>query len=88
MGIMRLTKNNILLVRELRKDDIPYSYFVCMKSNKVSDSRQFSNYDKFGRTTSTFYDKERLPKSVKDFMKSAACALEYEDVNFTTFVYR
>lgn len=84
---MKLTESNIRLVRELTRDDITYAYFVCMKSGRVSDSREFINYDDTGKTVSDYYDEERLPKSVQNFMLKSIRILENDGGIFKSYIY-
>lgn len=66
--MMNLTVNNIKHVVEHTVNGYSYGWFVAMKSNKVSDSRNFINY-KGGKTTNTIeYPAEKLPKSVQKFI--------------------
>lgn len=67
---MRLTKGNINHVTVIEKDGIPYSWFVAMRSLKVSDSRLYCNY-RNGRSTDDEYKLEWLPKAVQAFVEDA-----------------
>lgn len=84
---MRLTKNNILFVRELVKDGITYEWFVCMKSRKVSESRVFANCDESGKTIVKTYEKEKLPKSVQKFLEESFCDFEKKEDDYITFIH-
>ena len=42
---MKLTVNNIQFVKRMESDGITYEWFVAMKSNRISDSRMFTNYE-------------------------------------------
>jgi len=65
---MRLIKDNILFVKQRHKDGITYNYFVAMKSRKVSDNRVYNNIVN-GKSTDDYYEFERLPKTVQEFVK-------------------
>jgi hypothetical protein len=65
---MKLTMNNIHFVKEYTQDGMTYAWFVVMKSNRVSDTRSYINYDENGRTTAKEYPKEWLPKTVQKFI--------------------
>lgn len=84
---MRLSENNILFIKELRKDGITYEWFVCMKSRNASDSRQYVNYDKTGKTIIASYEKERLPKAAQNFLAKSSCMLEEENNGFSHYIY-
>lgn len=64
---MRLSKKNIKKVTEFIYNDHTYAYFVSVKSNNVSDSREYINYVN-NKTTTDYYDFERLPKSIQDYI--------------------
>ena len=85
---MRLIEKNIEFVREMTKDDITYYYFVKMKSNNSSDNKQFINYNKNGVTTDDYYAKERLPKSVQNFINKREPILERSDIVYATYIYK
>lgn len=64
---MRLSKNNIDHICMHEKNDIPYGYFVAMKSNCVSDSREYINH-KENHSVAEYYPLEWLPKTVQKFI--------------------
>ena len=59
----------IKFVKRLEHEGVTYSWFVANKSNRVSDSRNFVNYEN-GRTVIKEYSKEALPKMVQKFIDS------------------
>lgn len=66
---MRLALKNIECVKAWAKDGVIYNWFVCMKSNRVSDSLSYVNYDDRGRTTADVeYAFSRLPKTIQKFV--------------------
>lgn len=65
--MMRLIENNIKFVKEMQLNGMTYSYFVSMKSNSISDSRSYINYEN-DVTVAKEYEFERLPKSVQNFI--------------------
>ena len=88
---MRLTENNIRHIVEHTYNGMPYGYYVAMKSGRISDSREFINYDEKGRTTIKEFKKEWLPKSVQKFLDHhdpilTAADTEMED--FATYLYK
>lgn len=66
--IMRLTTDNIKFVKELRNNGMTYSWYVGMKSNYVSDGRNYVHYEN-GKTVVKEYKKEDLPKAVRKFLE-------------------
>lgn len=64
---MRLAEKNISFVRRLEQDGITYCWFVGMKSNRVSDSREYVNWEN-GKTVVKKYPLHWLPKSVLNFV--------------------
>ena len=70
---MRLTTNNIAFVKELRINDMSYSWYVALKSNRVlkrnrvSNTHNYVNYED-GKTVVKEYPMDRLPKSVQKFI--------------------
>lgn len=87
---MRLTENNIRHVVERQYKGMPYTYFVAMKSYRISDSREFINYGENGRTIVKEYKREWLPKSVQKFMEhhDAILSAEPEMEDFTALIYK
>ena len=69
--MMRLTTNNILFVKELTVGGMPYCWFVSMKSNCVSDAREYKHIDDRGFTICKEYPRELLPKCVRVFIESS-----------------
>jgi len=87
---MRMTKNNIKFVKRLEKDGMTYGWFVSMKSNRISDCREYINY-RNGRTVVEEYELDRLPKTVRDFVESHEESIftdERETTGFATYIYR
>lgn len=66
---MKLIKNNILFVKRFEHNGVTYSWFIAMKSRKVSDVRNFVNYEN-GKTVVKQYPKEWLPKAVQNFLNT------------------
>lgn len=64
----RLSEENIVFVKELTADGMPYSWYVSL-GNRVSDGREFQNYD-CRRTVIREYPVDRLPASVQRFIKN------------------
>ena len=69
---MKLVECNIDRVMRHDKNGVPYLWFVRMKSNRISDTREFVNYVEYRpgryRTTSDPYPIDRLPKAVQNFI--------------------
>lgn len=87
---MKLIEKNISAVIEHRTDKgIAYSYYVISKSGRISDNRNFINYNEKGRTTADEYKMEWLPKAVQNFIKKHE-AEEPKEVadGFTAVMYR
>lgn len=61
--------SEIKFVKRMEQDGVTYSWFVANKSNRVSDSRNYINYEN-GKTCIKPYAKEALPKSVQKFIDS------------------
>lgn len=68
MRPIKLSVNNILHVTVIKRNGIPYSWHVAMKSYKVSDSRHYQIYEQ-GKSTCKEYKPEWLPKSVQNFIE-------------------
>ena len=64
---------------------ITYSYFVAMKSRKISDARQFINY-KDGKSVIAPYSKEKLPKAVQNFLNSNTEELLVDGESFKIYM--
>ena len=83
---MRLTENNIRFVKEYTVDGITYGWYVCMKSNKVSDGRNYSAHG------FELYPVDKLPKTVQNFIQKHSWEIwnYYEDHEheFTTYIYK
>lgn len=60
---------DIKFVKRLEQDGVTYSWFVASKSNRVSDSRNYVNYEN-GKTVVKEFPKEALPKMVQKFIDS------------------
>lgn len=60
---------DIKFVKRIEQDGITYNWFVAHKSNRVSDSRNFINYEN-GKTVIKEFPKEALPKMVQKFIDS------------------
>lgn len=60
---------DIKFVKRMEQDGLTYAWFVASKSNRVSDSRQFINYEN-GKTCVKEYKKEDLPKMIQKFIDS------------------
>ena len=69
---MRLTSNNIRFVKEFTCNGKPYRWYVAMKSNCVSDGRDYRTIDE---DNCILYDEEwpidQLPKSVQKFIEKS-----------------
>ena len=65
---MKLIEKNIAHVWRMEMNGMTYSYFVALKSGRVSDSRNFINYEN-GRTVAKEYPAEWLPVSVRKFIQ-------------------
>lgn len=65
---MRLTKSNIKFVKRYELNGMTYGFYVGVKGN---DGREFINYEN-GRTVAKEYKAERLPASVRAFLKDHA----------------
>ena len=72
----RLSKKNILFVKERHFDGIPYNYFIAT-SNKVSENRCYFNCDSNGKSTTDYYAFERLPKCVQEFIQERYKAKDF-----------
>lgn len=66
---MKLTVNNIQFVKRIEMNGLTYNWFVSMKSNAVSDSRNFINYEN-GKTVMKEYKFEILPAAVRKFVET------------------
>lgn len=66
---MKLTMNNILFVKRLEHNDVTYSWFVAMKSRRISDARNYINVEN-GKTVIKEYPAEWLPKTVQNFIST------------------
>lgn len=87
---MRMTKNNIKFVKRLEKDGMTYGWHIAMKSNRISDSREYINY-RNGRTVAEEYKLDRLPKAVQSFVKEHEESIwtdERETTGFAHYIYR
>lgn len=92
---MRLAEKNIHHVTVHCADGIPYSWFVSLNSMRVSDSRNYVNYEN-GKTCIKEYKIEDLPKCVQSFIsKHDAVEREWERYEnykgyevVTSFVYK
>ena len=60
---------DIKFVRRMEMNGITYAWFVANKSNRVSDSREYINYEN-GKTVIKEFPKEALPKMVQKFIDS------------------
>ena len=60
---------DIKFVKRMEQDGITYNWFVATKSNRVSDSRSYTNYEN-GKTVIKEFPKEWLPKMVQKFIDS------------------
>lgn len=69
--MMRLTVDNIKFVKVHDYNGMPYSWMVVMKSGRVSDSRNYVNYEN-NKTVVKEYPQEWLPKAVQKFIEDAA----------------
>lgn len=72
---------DIAFVKRLEQDGVTYSWFVAHKSNRVSDSRNYVNYEN-GKTVVKEYRKESLPKMIQKFIDSHT---EEESTQFSKF---
>lgn len=87
---MRMTKNNIKFIKRLEKDGMTYGWHIAMKSNRISDSREYINY-RNGRTVAEEYKLDRLPKAVQSFVKEHEESIwtdERESTGFAVYIYR
>ena len=64
---MKLTENNILFVKRHEKDGVTYSWYIAMKSRRISDNKNFVNYEN-GKTVIKEFSQDRLPKAVQNFI--------------------
>ena len=84
---MRLSENNISFVKiHTNEKCVPYSYFVSMKSNCVSDCRSYSNYEN-GKTTDEYYPFKNLPLSVQKFINHSGCRIFDINGSHITFIH-
>lgn len=87
---MRLTVNNIAFVKELTCDGLTYSFFVSMKSGRVSDSISYINYEN-NKTVVKEFEKKRLPVSVQKFIdrhtKKEFSKDTYQNKEFIHYIY-
>lgn len=87
---MRMAKKNISFVKRLEKDGMTYCWFVSMKSNCISDAREYINY-RDGKTVAEEYKIDRLPKAVQDFVKDNQESIWTDDkeaTGFAVYIYR
>lgn len=66
--MMRLTVSNIECVKKYKKDGIIYLWVVIMKSRRISDMREYVNYDDGKKTCVKEYPMQWLPKTVQQFI--------------------
>lgn len=86
--IMRLTTDNIDFVKEIRKNGMPYSWYISMKSRNVSDGRNFVHYEN-GKTVVKEYKKEDLPKAVQKFLEGKIAEIfAKNDEETTVYIYK
>lgn len=83
---MRLTENNIKFVKEKRLNGITYGYFISMKSNLISDCRDYINYEN-GVTVAKEYEFERLPKTVQNFIKHHEPSRLFDEEEYNGDIY-
>lgn len=84
---MKLTVNNIQFVKRMESDGITYEWFVAMKSNRVSDSRMFTNYEN-NRTVVKEFGIDRLPATVRKFVETHKEEVFSTNDNHTVFIYK
>ena len=93
--MMKLTTNNIAHVHVIKRNGVPYSWSVAMKSHQISDGRHYQIYEN-NKSTCKEFKFEWLPKSVQKFIESrTAEEISNEDLvvfgslaNFTHYRYR
>lgn len=87
---MNFTANNIAFVKRQELDGMTYSWFVALKSGRVSDTRSYINYNEDGKTCIKPYEKELLPKAVQKFINthSESVFTEDEDNKFIVYIIR
>lgn len=89
---MRLIEKNIKEVRETKKNNVTYLYYVIMQGGKVSDSREYINRDENGMTIVKEFKREWLPKAVQNFIKKhdrdMARWTHYDEDDSTYITYR
>lgn len=88
----RLTINNIQFVKEQTLDGRAYGWFVSVKGG-ASEARDFRDYDVYGRSTSSEYSADRLPKTVQRYIESHRAETFTTFTNpdgsvFTEYIYR
>lgn len=84
---MKLTVNNIKFVKRMESDGITYEWFVAMKSNRVSDSRMFINYEN-NRTVVKEFGIDRLPAIVRKFVETHKEEVFSATDNHTVYIFR
>ena len=88
---MRLAEKNISFVKELTCDGLTYSFFVSMKSGRVSDSISYINYEN-GKTVVKEFAKDRLPVSVQKFIdkheRKEFSADTWKDQEYIHYIYK
>lgn len=88
MTITPLTENNIIFVKMIEKDGVPYSWYVFLKGN---DMRVYNNYVD-GKTTADEYAVSMLPKAVQRFISKRNAYLGdvdvWKDEEYRHYTYR
>lgn len=93
---MKLSYNNIDFVRARTHNGTAYGYFVKMKSNRMSDNRDYCLTNQNGKTDMTLeYKFEWLPKTVQRFLlmhvperDEAMNKMLGEDESVVFYIYR
>lgn len=75
---MKLTRGNIMFVKENTLNGITYSWHVAMRSNSISDSRHYCHTDKEGRTIVEQYRRECLPATIQKYINNSHREVFYE----------
>ena len=78
------------IVKRLEKDGMTYGWHIAMKSNRISDSREYVNY-RNGKTVVEEYKLDRLPKAAQSFVKEHEESIftdERESTGFAVYIYR
>ena len=81
---MKLVKSNIDFIKRSELNGVTYCWFVVMKSHRVSDSREYINYDG-NRTCVMDYSINRLPAAVRAFIQEHSETLSLDNGEYKEY---